>query len=73
MGPHALLFALVPYVCGHFGKPLAEALGAIAAGSVLGWLALKHRSVWLGVALHYGVALTMDVLAIARAGLRLHL
>jgi len=72
LGPHALLFALVPYVCGHFGKPLPETLGAIAAGTVLGWLALKHRSVWLGVAVHYGVALTMDLLAVQRAGLRWH-
>ncbi len=69
LGPHALLFALVPYVCGHFGKPLPETLGAIAAGTVLGWLALKHRTVWLGVAVHYGVALSMDLLAITRAGL----
>ncbi len=72
LGPHALLFALVPYVCGHFGKPLPETLGAIAAGTVLGWLALKHRSVWLGVAVHYGVALTMDLLAIHQARLVWH-
>jgi hypothetical protein len=44
-------------------------LGAIAAGSALGWLALQHRSVWLGVALHYGVALTMDLSALYKGGL----
>lgn len=68
LGLYGLLFMLVPYVTSHFGKPLPETLGAIAAGLVLGFLALKHRSVWLGVALHYGIALTMDVLAVMHHG-----
>jgi membrane protease YdiL (CAAX protease family) len=29
----------------HFGKPWPEVLAAIAAGSVLGWLALKTNSI----------------------------
>ncbi|MBM4342885.1 MAG: CPBP family intramembrane metalloprotease [Deltaproteobacteria bacterium] len=68
-GAYAVPWMLVPYVCAHFGKPLAETLGAIAAGAVLGALALRHGSVWLGVALHYAVALTMDVSAVWRAGI----
>jgi len=71
LGFYGIAFMLVPYVCSHFGKPLAETLGAILAGSLLAVLALRHRSIWLGVALHYGVALTMDVLAIAGNGYRL--
>ncbi|MGM0574532.1 MAG: CPBP family glutamic-type intramembrane protease [Myxococcota bacterium] len=67
-GLYALPLMAVPYVTAHFGKPLPETLGAIAAGVTLGWLALKHRSVWLGVALHYGVALSMDLLAIRANG-----
>jgi membrane protease YdiL (CAAX protease family) len=67
-GLYALALMIVPYVTGHFGKPLPETLGAIVAGGVLGWLALKHRSVWLGVAVHYGVAITMDLLAIQGNG-----
>lgn len=70
LGLWSLVFMIVPYVTGHFGKPLPETLGALAAGTILAWLALKHRSVWLGVALHYAVALTMDLLAIAAAGYR---
>ena len=66
-GNYAILWMLVPYVFAHFGKPLAESLGAIVAGTVLGWLALQHRSVWLGVVLHYAVAATMDGLAMAQA------
>ena len=72
LGFYGLSFMLVPYVTGHFGKPFSETLGAIVAGSLLGFLALKHRSVWLGVALHYGVALTMDLLAVWRNGFILY-
>lgn len=69
LGLYALAFMAVPYVTAHFGKPYAETMGAIAAGTTLGWLALKHRSVWLGVAVHFGVALSMDLLAIRARGL----
>jgi hypothetical protein len=64
LGIYALAFMSVPYVCGHFGKPMPEALGAIAAGTGLGWLALKHRSAWLGAALHVAMAWAMDAVAL---------
>ena len=69
LGLYGVVLMVVPYVTGHFGKPLPETLGAIAAGSVLGFLALKHRSVWLGVVLHYGIALSMDLLAVQATGI----
>ena len=72
-GLYALALMVVPYVASHYGKPLPETLGAIAAGMTLGWLALKHRSVWLGVALHYAIALSMDLLAIWTNGFVIHL
>jgi membrane protease YdiL (CAAX protease family) len=62
---------IIPYVTAHFGKPLPETLGAIVTGLVLGTLALRHRSFWLGVAAHYGVALTMDLSAMVRQGIKL--
>ncbi len=70
LGAYGICLMLAPYVCVHYGKPLPETLGAGAAGLVLGWLALKHRSVWLGVATHYAVALSMDLLAIHARGVR---
>lgn len=68
LGLYGLVLMVVPYVTGHFGKPLPETLGAIAAGMTLGFLALKHRSMWLGVAVHYAVALSMDLLSIRANG-----
>ena len=58
LGVYALTFMVVPYVLAHYGKPLAESLGAIVAGMTLGWLALKHRSFWLGVAHAAGWAIS---------------
>jgi membrane protease YdiL (CAAX protease family) len=55
---------IVPYCMIHYGKPLPETLGAIVAGLVLGTLALRTRSIWGGVLIHIGVALTMDMLAL---------
>jgi len=72
LGLYGLAIMAVPYVTGHFGKPMAETLGAIAAGCTLGFLALRHRSVWWGVALHYTIALSMDLLSIANNGFIVH-
>ena len=65
-GYHAVTIMTVPYCMIHFGKPPAESLGAIVAGMLLGYLALKSKS-WLpGALLHFGVGLTLDVLCIAQ-------
>ncbi len=67
-GWHAVSIAMVPYVLVHFGKPPAEVLGAVVTGYALGFLALKHRTFWLGVALHFAIAFLMDFLALYRSG-----
>jgi membrane protease YdiL (CAAX protease family) len=63
-GWYALLISAVPYVMIHFNKPLPETLGALVAGTILGYLALRTRSIWPGVFVHGGVALTMDTLSL---------
>lgn len=67
-GWHALSISMVPYVLVHWGKPVPEVLGAVVTAYVLGYLALRHRSFWLGVALHFGIAFFMDVFVLARTG-----
>jgi uncharacterized protein len=66
LGAHAIFVAVVPYCMIHFQKPLPEALGAIVAGVVLGTLSLRTGSVLGGAAVHVGVAVTMDLLALAQ-------
>ncbi len=58
----------VPYTMIHFAKPMPEATAAIVAGLVLGVMALRSKSFVPGVFLHVGVAITMDVLVLARTG-----
>ncbi|MBX3473983.1 MAG: CPBP family intramembrane metalloprotease [Planctomycetes bacterium] len=67
-GLGAIAVMVVPYCMIHYHKPLPEALGAIIAGIVLGWMAMKTRSIWGGLAVHLAVALGMDALSLARGG-----
>lgn len=67
-GYYAIPIMAIPYVMIHHGKPMPEAMGALITACVLGWLALKHRSFWLGIALHFTVALSMDLLALWHKG-----
>lgn len=63
-GSGAIFVMIVPYCMIHYGKPLPETLGAIGAGVILGTLAMRTRSIWGGVLIHIGVAITMDMLAL---------
>jgi hypothetical protein len=64
LGYYAIPVMVIPYVMIHFGKPYPETFAAIVAGFVLGWLALRSKSFLWGWFLHWGVALTMDVMVI---------
>jgi len=67
-GMNAVFIMVVPYCMIHFHKPLPEAIGAIGAGILLGILALKTRSIFGGILIHWAVAITMDVMAILGSG-----
>lgn len=62
-GFYSVFVMTIPYCMIHFGKPLPETIAAIIAGIVLGALSLKSKSIWMGVAIHYSVAITMDLCA----------
>ncbi len=67
-GLYAIAIMVIPYALIHIYKPLPEALGSIVGGLVLGYLALKTRSIWPGLFVHCGVALSMDWFALIRTG-----
>lgn len=68
-GFYSIFIMTVPYTMIHYGKPMPETIGAILAGLVLGTLSMKSRSIWMGILIHYSVAITMDLSALWRKGL----
>ncbi len=64
IGYGAVFVMLVPYCMLHFPKTLSESLGAIIAGISLGILAIRYRSIWGGVFLHWAIAISMDLLSL---------
>jgi membrane protease YdiL (CAAX protease family) len=64
LGSNAIFVMSVPYCMIHYGKPMPETLAAIGAGVLLGTIAMRTRSIWGGVLIHVGVAMTMDMLAL---------
>ena len=68
LGYTAIAATTVPYAMIHFSKPFPEAMGAIVAGAVLGFLALRTRTIVGGLIIHCTVAVSMDMLALWRLG-----
>ena len=68
LGMAAVGVSVLPYCLIHVYKPLLEAFGSIVAGYVLGYLALRTRSIGGGVLVHCAVAFGMDTMALLRNG-----
>ncbi len=64
-GKYSILIQTVPFAIMHYSKPLPEAIGSIVAGIFLGVLALETRSFIYGAAIHWLVAMTMDIVALS--------
>jgi membrane protease YdiL (CAAX protease family) len=67
-GYYAVFMMTIPYCMIHFGKPMPETIAAIIAGVILGTLSLKSRTIWMGVIIHYSVAIAMDFSALWQKG-----
>ena len=65
---NAIYVSVIPYCMIHFGKPMPETIGAIVAGIFLGKMALRSGSILPGIALHYTVAISMDLLSLWQQG-----
>jgi len=59
----SILISTIPFTLMHYGKPELEMASAMIAGLVLCFIALRSRSIWPGVLLHWLVASTMDFMA----------
>lgn len=66
LGANAIWVMCVPYMMIHLPKLWLEATGAILFGLFLGILALQSRSIWGGVMVHAGVAVSMDIAALLK-------
>ncbi len=59
-GDSAILISTLPFVIIHWGKPEPEIFASIAAGLILGRLALSGKSFLPGTLLHFLIAASMD-------------
>ena len=69
LGSYSIFAMMVPYCMIHWGKPMPETFAAIFAGIFLGFLSYRNGNIWMGLALHCFVALSMDVMALFNKGL----
>lgn len=60
-GFYVIFVSMIPYCMIHFQKPFLEAFASIIAGFLLGIMSLRTNSIIMGIMLHFGVALLMDI------------
>lgn len=68
LGPWVLPGMVMAYCMLHFEKPGLESVGSIIAGTTLGIVALRTRSIYAGMVIHIAVAWSMDALAMWHRG-----
>lgn len=66
MGVHAVPVMAFAYCLLHLGKPMPEAVSSLLGGLILGYLALRLRSILAGVVAHLTMAWGMDAFVLAR-------
>jgi len=64
MGVYSIFVMVIPYCMIHYGKTFIECMAAIVAGTVLGTIALRTKSIWGGIFVHVAVAWTMDAMTV---------
>jgi len=62
----AILIQTIPSTIIHIGKPFEETLGAVIAGLIFGYLALRTRSIFYPFLLHALLGISTDIFVILR-------
>ncbi len=65
-GYYAVLIQAIPFVILHNGKPFFETFGAIFGGIFLGYLALRTRSFYYGVFIHFSLISLLDFISVLK-------
>jgi membrane protease YdiL (CAAX protease family) len=65
-GIYAIFIQMIPFVILHNGKPFMETFGAIAGGIILGYFALRTKSIYYCIITHAGVMFMIDLIAALR-------
>ena len=63
-GFSAILVMCLPYMMVHLGKPWPETVNSFFYGFLLGVLAMRSKSIWGCVLIHYSLAFTTDLSAL---------
>lgn len=63
-GMNAILIQMLPFVILHNGKPFVETLSAILGAILLGYIAIRTRSIFYGVAMHFILFFSMDLFVV---------
>ena len=65
-GMNAILFQMLPFVILHNGKPFVETFSSIIGALILGYIALRTRSIIYGVLIHFVLFFSMDLFSTVR-------
>jgi len=63
-GMNAILIQMLSFVILHNGKPFIETLSAIIGAILLGYIAIRTRSIFYGVAIHFILFFSMDLFVV---------
>jgi len=63
-GFYAVFLQMIPFVIMHNGKPLLETLASIGGGLLLGYIAIRTRSIFYGVLIHFSLIFSLDLFCV---------
>jgi membrane protease YdiL (CAAX protease family) len=67
-GRYAIFIQMLPYVVWHLAKPVPELIGTPILGFVLGAIALRVRSLWYIMLVHWALNIFMDTFILVHRG-----